>query len=79
MAAKRSSKPKKSPQSRRRAMDAEQGRHAQLWWMFGVGAVLLLSAIYQNTRPVQARSERGPAQIRPVSSASLPNSRPQFK
>lgn len=60
-------------------MDEEHGRQAQLWWMFGVGMLLLMSAYYQNNRPAELASERAPAQLGPALSSALPYSRPQTK
>jgi len=61
-------------------MDADNGRQAQLWWMFGVGLLLLVSAYYQKSRPLLAHSERGPAQVVPTESAGgLPSSEVQSR
>lgn len=60
-------------------MDEEHGRQAQLWWMFGVGMLLLLSAFYQDNRPAELASERAPAQLIPASLSALPYSRPQTR
>jgi hypothetical protein len=60
-------------------MDEEHGRQAQLWWMFGVGMLLFLSATYQNNRPAEIHSERAPAQLVPASSNALPYFRPQTR
>ena len=60
-------------------MDEEHGRQAQLWWMVGVGALLVLTAYYENLRPVEARSERGPAQLSVAPAGALPYSAVQSK
>ncbi len=60
-------------------MDEEHGRQAQLWWMFGVGMLLLVSAYYQNNRPPEMPSDRSPAQRGAGSSTSLPYFRAQTK
>ncbi len=53
----------KNPHRKKRLMDEERTRQAQLWWTFGVGLVLAVMALYQASPPVEARSERGPAQL----------------
>ncbi|MEN9723534.1 MAG: hypothetical protein RJB38_1520 [Pseudomonadota bacterium] len=47
----------------RRAGDGDEGRRAQFAWMVGVGLLVALLGIYQNLQPVEARPERGPAQL----------------
>jgi len=70
---------KSSKKSKRRAMDETYGRQAQLWWMLGVGVLLLLTAYYENIRPLQPGSQRGPAQISSAAPLGLPYSQGQFK
>lgn len=53
----------KNANRKKRLMDEEKTRQAQLWWTFGVGLVLALMALYQAAPPVEARTERGPAQL----------------
>ena len=61
-------------------MDADNGRQAQLWWMFGVGLLLLVSAYYQKSRPLLAHSERSPARIAPAEApGGLPSSEVQSR
>ena len=79
MTEKRPAKQKNPKNTRRRSMDEEHGRQAQLWWMFGVGMLLLASAYYQNNRPLEMPSERSPAQLGAGSSTSLPYFRAQTK
>ena len=79
MTDRRPAKHKKSKTAKRRAMDEEHGRMAQLWWMFGVGMLLLVSAYYQNNRSPEYPSERSPAQLKPASASRLPYSSPQTK
>ncbi|MBU6374867.1 MAG: hypothetical protein KGQ59_02620 [Bdellovibrionales bacterium] len=69
---------KKSKKPQRRAMDEDFGRQAQLWWMLGVGVILLLAAYYENMRPLDTLSARTPAQISSVPSGSLPYRSGQF-
>ena len=60
-------------------MDEDIGRQAQLWWMLGVGVILVAAAYYENMRPLETRSERSPAQVSTASSVSLPYRSSQFK
>ena len=56
---------KKQKKNLRRTMDEEKGRQAQLWWMFGVGITLLISAYLQSEKIIQSQAERVPAQSLP--------------
>ena len=48
---------------KKRLMDEDRTRQAQVWWSLGVALVLAVMALQQATPPVEARSIRGPAQL----------------
>jgi hypothetical protein len=65
---------------KKRVMDEDRTRQAQMWWTFGVGLVLAVMALFQSTPRVEARTERGPAQLSaPRDTAALPAKAYRFK
>ena len=62
-------------------MDEEKSRQAQLWWTFGVALVFAALALYQASPRVEARYERGPAQLSAPQSVpkTLPDANSQFR
>lgn len=48
---------------KKRQMDEEKSRQAQLWWTFGVAVVFAVLALRQTAPQAQALTERIPAQI----------------
>jgi hypothetical protein len=63
--------------NKKRLMDEDRPRRAQLWWTFGVAVVLAMMAMSQSSPRLQAQSERIPAQWTP--SKALPDSGYRFK
>ena len=62
---------------KKRAMDEEKSRQAQLWWTFGVALVFAVLALYQASPRVEARYDREPAQL--SAPKALPENSVQFR